>query len=110
MAGVTADQRYSQIAQEFLRRPGVRQEGRGFGSSALKINGKIFAMLSSSNSFVVKLPRQRVNALAAAGQGRPFQTGPGRVMKEWLELNEASGLDWASLAEEALAFVGGGPA
>jgi len=30
-------------------------------------------------------------------------------MKEWLELNPASGQDWAALAEEALAFVAGAP-
>ena len=107
MALMTADQRYSEIVQEFLGRPGVTQQGRGFGSSALRIHGKVFATLSSRGTFVVKLPRQRVDGLVAAGQGRPFQTGPGRVMKEWLELSEASGQDWACLAEEALAFVGG---
>jgi hypothetical protein len=109
MAAGTADQRYSEIVEEFLGRPGVSREGRGFGSSALKIHGKIFAMLSSSGSFVVKLPRQRVAELVAAGHGTPFETRPGRVMKEWLDLNAESGQDWASLAEEALAFVGGGP-
>lgn len=66
----------------------------------------MFATLSSSGAFVVKLPRQRVDALVAAGHGRPFEPGPGRVMKEWLELSAASGQDSASLAEEALTFVG----
>jgi len=44
-----------------------------------------------------------------AGQGKPFEPGPGRVMTEWLELHAASDQDWTSLAEEALAFVGGAP-
>jgi len=109
MAASTPDQRYAQIARAFLRRPGVTQQGRGFGSSALKVRGKMFATLSPAGAFVVKLPRQRVAALVAAGQGRPFEPGPGRVMTEWLELNAASGQDWASLAEEALAFVAGAP-
>jgi hypothetical protein len=30
-------------------------------------------------------------------------------MTEWLELHAASDQDWTSLAEEALAFVGGAP-
>ena len=30
-------------------------------------------------------------------------------MKQWLELNAASGQDWATLAEEALAFVAAHP-
>jgi hypothetical protein len=29
--------------------------GKGFGSGALKVNGKIFAMMSSNGEFVVKL-------------------------------------------------------
>lgn len=109
MAAVTPDQRYEELVQAFLRRPGVTQQGRGFGSSALKVGGKMFATLSVSGAFVVKLPRQRVAALVAAGHGRPFQPGPGRVMKQWLEVSPESGRNWASLAEEALAFVGGVP-
>jgi hypothetical protein len=69
----------------------------------------MFATLSSDGSLVVKLPRQRVDALVAAGEGRPFEPGPGRVMKEWLELGVASRQDWAALAQEAMAFVGGTP-
>lgn len=106
---MTPGQRYSDIVQAFVRRPGVTQHGRGFGSSALRVRGKMFATLSPSGAFVVKLPRQRVDALVAAGHGRPFEPGPGRVMKEWLELSPASGQNWASLAEEALAFVAGTP-
>jgi hypothetical protein len=104
---VTAEQRYAELVAAFLNRQGVTQEGRGFGSSALKVRGKMFATLSSRGAFVVKLPRARVNALVAAGEGRPFEPGPGRVMKEWLELGTTSGQDWAQLAEEALAFVAG---
>ena len=104
---MTPDQRYSEIVQTFVRRPGVTQQGRGFGSLALRVCGKMFATLSSSGTLVVKLPRHRVDALVAATQGTPFEPGPGRVMKEWLELSPASGQNWTSLAEEALAFAGG---
>jgi hypothetical protein len=38
-------------------------KGRGFGSSALKVRGKIFAMLVDEN-LVVKLPRGCVQELA----------------------------------------------
>jgi hypothetical protein len=109
MAASPADQRYAQMVRAFLRRPGITQQGRGFGSAALKVRGKMFATLSPAGALVVKLPRQRVDALVADGQGRPFEPGPGRVMTEWLELNAASDRDWTSLAEEALAFVSGAP-
>ena len=102
---MTPEQRYAEIVTAFLRRPGVTQEGRGFGSAALKVRGTMFATLSSKGAFVVKLPRPRVDALVAAGEGRPFEPGPGRLMTQWLELGAASSCDWASLAEEAMAFV-----
>jgi hypothetical protein len=109
MTARTPGQRYAQMAEVFLQRPGVTRQGRGFGSAALKVRGKMFVTLSPAGALVVKLPRQRVDALVAAGQGRPFEPGPGRVMAQWLELRAASGQDWMSLAEEALAFVAGAP-
>jgi hypothetical protein len=98
--------RYGQLTQTFLKRPGVTcGEGSGFGSGALKIGGKIFAMLSSRTEFVVKLPRQRVDELISTGDGDRYDPGHGRLMKEWLAVRPSSTRDWESLAEEALEFV-----
>jgi hypothetical protein len=104
---MTAEDRYAELVRAFLGQPGVSQQGRGFGSSALRIGGSIFAMLSSRGAFVVKLPRRRVDELVAAGDGDRFDPGHGRLMKEWLEVRPGSSLEWASLASEAKAFVGG---
>ena len=79
---------------------------RGFGSSALKIDDRIFAMLSSKGQFVLKLPRERVDALVAAGDGERFDPGHGRLMKEWLAVEPTSAQSWLALAREAMAFVG----
>lgn len=101
--------RYAAVVDALSGERGVTvgsPDGRGFGSSALKVNGKIFAMLSSQDAFVVKLPRARVDALVASGDGTRFDPGHGRQMKEWLALATASTLDWLTLAEEALVFVG----
>jgi len=103
---MTAEDRYAEVVRAFLGEPAVGQEGRGFGSSGLKVRGSIFAMLSSSGSFVVKLPRQRVDELVMAGDGDRFDPGHGRLMKEWLALRPSSSLDWISLAREAMEFVG----
>jgi hypothetical protein len=54
---------------------------------------------------VVKLPKARVDALVAAGEGRRFDPGHGRLMKEWLSLEPVSELEWLPLAREAMAFV-----
>ncbi len=100
--------RYAAIVETFTQQAGVTfgSPGQnGFGSSALKINGKIFAMINSKGRFVVKLPRQRVEALIAAGQGERYDPGHGRLMKEWLVVEPTSEAEWIALAREAIAFV-----
>lgn len=79
-------------------------EGKGFGSGGLKVDGKLFALLSSRGQFVAKLPKQRVNDLVAQGKGERFDPGHGRLMQEWIALRGAG--DWVALAREARKFVG----
>jgi hypothetical protein len=112
-ASVT-EKRFADIVASLRSKPGVTAPSsdaaggrRSFGLSGLKVNNKVFAMVSSRGEFVVKLPRQRVDALVASADGTRFDPGPGRLMKEWLAVSPTSKLDWLSLAKEALAFVGG---
>lgn len=77
---------------------------RGFGSTALTIGGKIFAMLVEDR-LVAKIPRQRVDALVAADAGERFDPGHGRRMKEWLSLDPGTDEPWLPLAREAMAYV-----
>lgn len=79
-------------------------EGKGFGSGALKANGKIFAMMSSKGEFVVKLPKKRVDELVSGGKGTRFDPGHGRLMKEWMVANTGE-VNWVELAKEAYDFV-----
>ena len=104
---MTAERNYAKVVEACSKLPGVSLGGggKGFGSQALKVKNKIFAMLSSRNEFVVKLPRQRVDDLVESGAGRRFDPGHGRLMKEWLVV-EASPKRWLTLALEALEFVG----
>ena len=80
---------------------------RAFGSSALKIGGKIFAMVAQE-TLVLKLPAARVDELIAAGRGSRFDPGHGRLMKEWIALRVPVN-EWLELAREARAFVGRRP-
>lgn len=107
------EERYAAIvaalrdAPDVTHSPDQAGSSKRFGSAGeLKVGGKIFAMLSSSSRLVVKLPRQRVDQLVAAGQGERFDPGHGRVMREWLSLDPALDDDWLTLAREALEFVG----
>ena len=98
---------YSSLVETFLQEADVTLGSpgkRGFGSSALQVNSKIFAMLSQGR-FVVKLPRQRVDELVEAGKGERFNPGHGRLMKEWLVVHSVSQRDWLTLAQEAKHFV-----
>ena len=102
-----ADPRFVRVVEAFAEDPRVsHDEGKGFGSGALKVNGRIFAMISSKRKFVVKLPQDRVDDLVASGQGERFDPGHGRLMKEWLVVT-AGEAQWTEIAREAYRFVKG---
>jgi TfoX/Sxy family transcriptional regulator of competence genes len=107
----SSNERFAKIVKALRSYPGVTppsdptESRKKFGSSGLKINGKIFAMISSKGEFVVKLPQQRVDALTASGDGKRFDPGHGRLMKEWLSLETTSEAVWLRLAREAMEFV-----
>jgi hypothetical protein len=117
------------IARAHLKEAGVTS-GTGFGrSEGLRVGGKIFAMLVYGDQhparwrvreeprgetdgqraphLVVKLPRPRVDELAAAGLGDRFDPGHGRIMKEWIAVDPSASGQWASLVREARGFVAG---
>lgn len=107
------EERFAAVVEALRDDPGVMppadgpQAKRRFGSSELKVHNKIFAMLSGGR-LVVKLPKARVDALVAAGEGERYDPRhDGRLMKEWLSLEPASEHEWLPLAREALAFVAG---
>ena len=103
------DAAFDRIAQAFARDRRVSRgskTGRGFGSTGLKVDGKLFALVSSRRQYVVKLPRTRVQALVAEGAGELWDPGHGRLMKEWIAMNE-NDARWLELAKEARAYVGG---
>jgi hypothetical protein len=77
---------------------------RGFGSGALHVHGRIFAMLTGRR-LVVKLPADRVASLIASGEGVAFDAGKGRPMKEWVALVTDDDDAWQARAREARDFV-----
>jgi len=108
---ITPEECFATIVEELLGNPGVTppsdgtQSKKGFGSSGLKIHHKIFAMLVRGK-LVVKLPRSRLDALIAAGDGERFDPRhDGRFMKEWVTLKLTSTEEWLPLAREAMEFV-----
>jgi len=101
------EDRFDAVVGELVTTPDVTPPGSGsaFGSHALRFQNKIFAMLVRGR-LVVKLPKARVDALVAAGEGVRFDADKGTPMKEWFSLDPASGLAWLPPAREALHFAG----
>ena len=95
---------FAALITEFTNRPRVTYGGRGFGARALRVGGKIFAMLDSKGRFVVKVPRIRADELLARGQAVHFEPVPGRPMKEWLVVTGRRP-SWLALAREAYEYV-----
>ena len=102
------EERFAALVEQFAGTPDAEVPGgssrRRFGSDALKVNGSIFAMVTSG-LLIVKLPRERVAALIAGGSGAPFPAGKERSMKEWLTVTVDEDEAWSALAHEALDFV-----
>jgi hypothetical protein len=78
---------------------------RAFGSTSLKTEGRIFAMLVKGR-LVVKLPANRVDQLVDEGAGRRFDPGHGRIQREWLDVDSDDLETWTALASESEAYVG----
>ena len=80
------DPRFESVVKAFAKDRSVSRESRkGFGSGALKLNGKIFAMMSSNDKFAVICPEAGSSGGATtsiAHKGASFR-GPLSV----LELN-----------------------
>jgi TfoX/Sxy family transcriptional regulator of competence genes len=100
---------FAQLAETISKDPRVdppdKAGAKGFGSKGLKVARKLFAFRSSNGRLVLKLPGERVEALASSGQGKRFDPGHGRVMKEWIAIDLGSKPLWARLAREALEFA-----
>jgi hypothetical protein len=101
------DPKLASLVAAFAGDRDVSYGGKGFGSGALKVGGKIFAMIDSRGAFVVKLPAARVAQLIGSGKGRSFDAGKGKPMKEWLTC-AGPPASWRALAREACAFVRAG--
>ena len=96
-----ADRRLAAIAMDYRAR---RKAGASkFGSTALRTNGKLFALFVRG-TLVVKLPKKRVDALVDAGLAEYFDPGHGRRMKQWATILSPT-LSWVELATEAHQFV-----
>jgi TfoX-like protein len=90
---------YEAVVAELCADPAVERT-QMMGMPSLKLGGKLFGG-TWGGELVVKLGRERVDELIAAGRAAPFDpSGRGRPMKDWALVHEPAD-DWLALAEEA---------
>jgi hypothetical protein len=104
-----AERAYAKIVSAFVRDNTVTPPDpstRGFGRTALRVDGKIFAFLKP-HGLVLKLPAERVAALIASKRGLPFTANKAnkRPMKEWVVVKPSRA--WLALARQAREFTSG---
>jgi hypothetical protein len=99
LAALKKDRKFAPIVRAFAKES---RGSRKFGSNALKVEGRIFAMFAQGK-LVVKLPKERVDELIAQ-DGERFDPGHGRLMKEWVGI-DSDGADWLDLVKEAHRYV-----
>jgi hypothetical protein len=99
----TTEELFAEVTAPYRAMAGVTT-GTGFGANpGLRYHGHIFAMLVGG-ALVLKLPAPRVAALAAAGDGVPFDAGKGRPMREWMVVAGNDDGQWRALIAEAFAY------
>lgn len=103
---MTPEERFTHLCADLASEPDAALPGqtRRFGSDALTVHERIFAMLSRGH-LVVKLPPARVTACIADGTGAPFSAGKASPMKQWLTVLAEDDATWLTLGREALTFV-----
>lgn len=99
-----AQARLEGFADDYLARPGV-DWGRMFGTIGLRVRGKIFAVAVHDGGLMVKIPEARAEDSQAAGETTRMVMR-GREMREWVVAPlDAPDPLWASLLEEAYAYL-----
>ncbi len=101
-----AEKLFASITKPLLKGAEVTT-ARMFGSTCLKISGKVFAV-AYKGRLVLKLPAERVETLVNSGRGVLFDPGHGRTSKEWVSVAPETTEAWIKLATDAREFVASG--
>jgi len=99
------DPRFAPVVAAFANDRRVGRKKMFSSNAVLTVNGRIFAMVVKGK-LVVKLPKERADQLVRDGDGKYFDPGHGRLMKEWVAVPSGRS-HWVQLSREAYHFVKG---
>lgn len=99
-----AHARLEDLAVEYLAMPDV-DWGPMFGSTGLRVRGKVFAVAARSGGLLIKVPESHADQLAESGiAGRMVMGGIPR--REWVLVpDEADDAVWSTQLDAAHAYV-----
>jgi len=97
---MSIEDEWVKVKEHFLKISGVQKQGE-----SIKTKKKMFAMLNKSEKFILKLPKERVQELLSAGEGKPYDPGNGKIMKEWVIIPMEVKDQWIDLTSEAMKFA-----
>lgn len=75
----------------------------GRGAKGIKQGKKLIVMFMKGD-LIVKLPKERVVEIVASGEGKPFDPGTGKPMKNWVLIPETRKDLWIKYSEEAKSY------
>lgn len=94
------------VADDFAGNGGVDRTPM-FGSSALRVHGKIFAFVGGDGELIVKLPAEDAGQLIAAGNGTAVTIGRNPA-REWVAVEASADDDlgpWRDLVAASFDYV-----
>ena len=81
------------------------EEGTIMGGRCARVGCEFLALVDFKGSgLVVKLPKDRVDALITQGRGESFAPA-GKVFKSWVSISRCDRRAWRALLREGIAFV-----
>ena len=99
-----AHARLEELAVEHLGLPGV-DWGRMFGSTGLRIRGKVFAVAAHAGGLLIKVPEAHADALVESGVADRMVMG-GVPRREWVLVpDDADDATWSEQLDAAYAYV-----
>jgi hypothetical protein len=101
---LTLEDMFDAVAERLLAEDAEIERGRMLRSTGLKTGGKFFAFCRDGE-LVLKLAARRVDELVARSDGRRFDRGDGRPLKEWVVVRPADESECVTYITEARDFV-----